>query len=282
MIHLFKLNGHRIAFDTDTRTSHPISTLALKIAECVTPPLSEECPSSLRYAFAKYDSHDLSEAYAEVYDMWKSKTMDNTVSPSVYPSTHVLHVNGETAIDELRRHKNAGHMPLRVFLTGASIAQIEAIRSEFPCEDVCLICDLSPNAVSEEELDRLNRAACYISLPAGDSLTAAVTSAKERGIRYIHTDLPDDTDSKELTRLAKSLELWQGDDITVYFSPFVFALDTEYSEGDLPAGCKECWAQPICQGRCARESGLSSARCDRQRTCTECGIVLYENSKKIV
>ena len=78
MIHIFKLNRHRIAYDCTRRVSYSLSALAIKIAEAVHPPLSEECPSSLRYAFAKYDSHDLSEAYQEVYALAKRGLFDTT------------------------------------------------------------------------------------------------------------------------------------------------------------------------------------------------------------
>ena len=70
MLHIFKLNGHRTAYDCTNRKAYPLSSLAIKILDTVTPPLTPDRPSSLRYALAKYDSHDLADAYAEVYTLY--------------------------------------------------------------------------------------------------------------------------------------------------------------------------------------------------------------------
>ena len=276
MIHFFKLNGHRIAFHTDTGAAHPVSALAMKISEVVSPPLSEECPSSLRYSFAKYDSHDLSEAYGEVYALWKSTCCADAAE---HPVTETMHVCAGEALPLIRQRVSAGRNPLRVYISEASVSLVEEIRKEFPASRVCLISDLGGTDVSPAELERLNRAECYLQIPDGNPLCDALMAAKECGIRYVHTSLPDTTDPKELIRAAKLLEAWKEDGVTVRFSPFVFAMDTERREGDLPTGCNGCWACPLCQGSCSEDGSLSSVRCDLRRLCTECGIVLTQNKK---
>lgn len=276
MIHLFKLNGHRIVFNTDTGAAHPVSALAMKIAEVVSPPLSEECPSSLRYSFAKFDSHDLNEAYGEVYALWKST---GCADAAPHPVTETVHADAPEALSLVRQRASAGRIPLRVYINGASVSLVEEIRKEFPASRVCLISDLCGTEVSPAELEKLNRGECYLHLPEGNTLCDALTAAKEYGVRYAYTSLPDSTEPKELIRAAKLLEAWQEDGVTVRFSPFVFAMDTETRKGDLPAGCNGCWAFPLCQGSCAENGSLSSVRCDLRRLCTECGIVLTHNKK---
>ena len=276
MIHFFKQNGHRIAFRTDTKTATPVSALAMKMAEAVSPPLSEECPSSLRYSFAKYDSHDLSEAYGEIYALWKSTECADTAK---HPAVETMHAEAGEALSLIRQRICTDSTLLRVYISGASVSLVEEIRKEFPPFRVCLISDLCGTDVSPAEIERLNRAECYLQMPKGDTLCDALTAAKECDMRYVYTSLPDTTEPKELIRAAKLLEAWQEEGAVVRFSPFVFATDTERGDGDLPAGCCECFARTLCQGSCAENGALSSARCDLRRLCTECGIVLTQNKK---
>ena len=218
MIHIFKLNGHRMAYDCTRRVSYSLSALAMKIAEAVHPPLSEECPSSLRYAFAKYDSHDLSEAYQEVYALTKRGLFDTT----------------------------AGDAPAAAG---------------------------NPSAADE---------VCYVTVPPSLPLGEAVLELAERGVRYIHADIPPATDPKELIRLAKDLEKMRDGGNEIHFAPFVSAMEGDTDRAEIPDACRHCWAQEICRGRALCDGENPMARCDLVRTCIECGIVLYCEPKKIV
>ena len=91
MIHLFKLCGQRIVYDSNSRKAHKLSPLAFKIIGSVTPPLKKGCPSPLRYAFAKYDSGDLSAAYDEIYGLYESgELFADEPSPEAEPSLEVI------------------------------------------------------------------------------------------------------------------------------------------------------------------------------------------------
>ena len=219
MIHIFKLNGHRIAYDCTRRVSFTLSALAMKIAEAVHPPLSEECPSSLRYAFAKYDSHDLSEAYQEVYALADRGLFDTAAGDAPAPA------------------------------------------------------DEDPSAAD---------GACYVPVSPDLPLGEAVLQLAELGVRFIHAEIPAATNPKELIRLAKDLEKLRDDGKTIFFAPFVSALEVAADHAEIPDACRHCWAQEICLGRALHDGENAGTRCDLVRACIECGIVLYDEPKKIV
>lgn len=69
MLHLFKISGKKIAFDSVSGSIVPLSALANKMLGALTAPLQPLCPTSLRYELAKYDSGDVSDTYDSLYEL---------------------------------------------------------------------------------------------------------------------------------------------------------------------------------------------------------------------
>ena len=71
MVHIFKTNGRKIAYDTTSGAFVGLSSLANKMMGALTAPLPPVCPTSLRYELAKYDSGDVSETYKQLYRLFE-------------------------------------------------------------------------------------------------------------------------------------------------------------------------------------------------------------------
>jgi hypothetical protein len=48
-----------------------LTSLEKKMLSCLTLPMTEECPTALRYALAKYDADAVAEAYDRLYALWQ-------------------------------------------------------------------------------------------------------------------------------------------------------------------------------------------------------------------
>ena len=72
MVHIFKQGGQRIALDSASGAVHVLSALAYKMLDLLEPPMTEVCPTAVRYDLAKYDSRDVDEAYDELYSLYEA------------------------------------------------------------------------------------------------------------------------------------------------------------------------------------------------------------------
>ncbi|MBQ7920984.1 MAG: hypothetical protein IJ325_00185 [Clostridia bacterium] len=72
MMYTFKCNGVRTAVHTGNGTVFTLTPLAFDMLQALTPPLTDEIPMGLRYSFAKYDSTDLKNSYAEVHKVFEA------------------------------------------------------------------------------------------------------------------------------------------------------------------------------------------------------------------
>ena len=52
-------------------TPSTLSSLQKKILPLLTLPMVAECPTTLRYALAKYDADAVEEAYKGLYELWR-------------------------------------------------------------------------------------------------------------------------------------------------------------------------------------------------------------------
>lgn len=80
MIHTFKSCGIQAAVDSRDGSVRILDSLMYAMIPSL-PPVSEmtrELPTSIRYAFAKYDSQDLSRAYSELYDLYTSEKTEGS------------------------------------------------------------------------------------------------------------------------------------------------------------------------------------------------------------
>ena len=54
-----------------------LNTLQKRMLPALTLPLSEDCPTSLRYALAKYDAEAVAEAYEGLYELSLAGELEN-------------------------------------------------------------------------------------------------------------------------------------------------------------------------------------------------------------
>lgn len=97
-VHTFKCCGQRIALDVPSGAVHVLSELAFEMLGRIAPPLAPECPVSLRYQLAKYESSEVSEAYNELFSLYKegelfSEDAEYKMPPSGVVKSMCLHVS---------------------------------------------------------------------------------------------------------------------------------------------------------------------------------------------
>ena len=68
MLILLRHGGKKYAWDTVAGSLNAVSALQYRMLEALTPPMTPSCPMSLRYELAKYDSTDVEENYAILYE----------------------------------------------------------------------------------------------------------------------------------------------------------------------------------------------------------------------
>ncbi len=75
MIHAFKSCGIAVAIDSRDGSVRALDPLMYDMIQSLPPSaeMTKELPTSIRYAYAKYDSQDLSRAYKELYDLYTSE-----------------------------------------------------------------------------------------------------------------------------------------------------------------------------------------------------------------
>lgn len=281
MLHIFKLNGHRIAYDTNERRAYPLSALALKIIDALTPPLTEDCPSALRYAFAKYDSNDLSAAYGELYTLYKNGLLfaEEANTAAITPDTAVITASAPAAVQKITAAVNDGAKNIHAYITNATTCLASSLHEAFDGKvTLRLILDLELTALTDDDIHSLNTSGDVLWISDGaDTLTDTVQQAWNRGITAVHADIPDTESShKELARLAKAIEASAEAGTRKEFFPFTEALFPVHPYCGTSAACADCWARLICGGRCLNESATQTSACEIQRTVTECAIILTD------
>lgn len=278
MLHIFKLNGHRAAYDCAARTYHPLSALAMKIIESVTPPLSPECPSALRYSLAKYDSGDLSAAYREVYALYDAGLLfaDDTPAAKEPDTTFaVIHTTGAAAHAKIESAAAQGFSHMLVYLTDATPCLASTLRQTFACKlDLRMIIQLTDKEISDGDIATLNEAECFAKIPASDTWRDDVLALADRGLRYIDADLPaNDSTVKEMGKLEKEMERRQKESTGFAFAPFEFALLPRENFDAHCSACAYCWACEICGGT-RLTNGERTPLCDVERAAIECAVTL--------
>lgn len=141
MSHLYKINGQRIFVDTNSLKAYPITPLAYKMIGSLTPPLTKDCPSALRYSYAKYDSNDVSSAYKEIYSLYKKGLIysedykDNNETSDNSPDIIRLKTDKSFSIEKfpdvlnelVSEYKNAGRYEIQINLADYSFCDIDKI-----------------------------------------------------------------------------------------------------------------------------------------------------------
>lgn len=275
MLHIFKLNGHRTAYDCSQRKAYPLSALAMKILDTVTPPLTPDCPSSLRYALAKFDSHDLADAYAEVYALYEAGLLfsEGNAEAEVPADLYAVINSSAGAVKEkIESAAAAGFSRMIVTVKdgcpclAASLAESYGNRL-----DLRLILELSPDSLTDADIDTLNKAGCYVR---ADNITAALLLA-DRGLCYVDAPInPTEAGLKEAGKLEKEMERRAKDGNLFDFAPFTLSMLPKEGFDLHRESCTDCWARELCGGSCLGTAGECTPLCDIQRTCLECAVTL--------
>ncbi len=71
MVHTFKFGGQRIAYDSVSGLTLPLTELAYKMLDYLELPMAKECSTALRYDLAKFDSAAITETYNMFYALYK-------------------------------------------------------------------------------------------------------------------------------------------------------------------------------------------------------------------
>ena len=98
MIHKFKFGVHRFLFDSECGEVHEVDELGYKMADYIITPMAPECPSSLRYDLAKYDSDAISETYDRLLSLWREGRLFAVDRP--IPSAAVSETSEGASISE--------------------------------------------------------------------------------------------------------------------------------------------------------------------------------------
>ncbi len=267
MLHFYKINGHRVALDTVGKKAFTVSALAMKMLDSVTPPMSPDCPSSLRYSMAKYDSQDLAAAYAELYDLYSKGLLfgpETNEVPSEERFTEIS-IRRKDDITAVKGAITAGNTRLHILIQGMSAGDAADIAGQFSMyPEIRFFYKAPDGGTDSNEWVLLNTAGCYV-YAVGEFLSGVLGLA-DKGVRFISAELP--TDSKAVAKLAKEMEKRAKDGNSFRFAAF----DTA---ADIPAGavpdshCAECWARSICGGRYTAAPEL----CDSERVVIECAFV---------
>ena len=69
MIYTLKFAGKKYAYDSASGAVIQPNALQFKMFGAILPPLTQVCPTSLRYELAKFDSMDVEEAYQYIYSL---------------------------------------------------------------------------------------------------------------------------------------------------------------------------------------------------------------------
>ena len=272
MLHIFKRNGRRIAYDCAGRAAYPLSALAMKIIPSIEPPLTPDCPSSLRYAYAKYDSRDLSAAYAELYALYEAGLLFASAdAPAEIPAHRytALRCTAAEAVDKLAAAKADGAEEILLTLEHAAADDPDRLAEIAGAAKVTWILQLDTDALTEAEIKSLNARGAYVLADA-----AALPSLADRGLRYLAADLPATEDGeKTAERLAKEIDRRRRAGEEIHFAPFDAALRARADWDPSHPGCADCWAREICGGKHLSD-GQPTPACALERTLIECAAAL--------
>lgn len=275
MLHIFKLNGHRTAYDCATRTAYPLSSLAMKMLDTVTPPLTPDCPSSLRYALAKYDSHDLADAYAEIYALYKAGLLfSETPAESEMPAElyAVIESSAGAVKEKIESAAAAGFTKMIVTVKDGCSCLAASLSEAYGDKlDLRLILELPADALTEEDIEILNKAGCYVRV---SDIPTALKLA-DRGMRFVDAKISaTEAALKETGKLEKEMERREKEGSGFDFASFTLSMLPKEGFDLRKEACADCWARKLCGGSCLGSAGERTSLCDVESTCLECAITL--------
>lgn len=78
MLFLIKNDSKKYAYDSVSGACIPLTSLQSKIYENIDFPLKPVCPTSIRYALAKYDAGDVRRAYSFIYGLYEKNLINDS------------------------------------------------------------------------------------------------------------------------------------------------------------------------------------------------------------
>ena len=87
MVHLFSQQGYNIALDSASGAVHVLTGIAAEMLRLLKPPMSPECPVSVRYGLAKYPSEEVKEAYSDLYSLYEEGMLFSEDMKGVSPAS---------------------------------------------------------------------------------------------------------------------------------------------------------------------------------------------------
>lgn len=93
MVHKFKFGVHRFLYDSESGYTHAVDELGFKMIDYIELPMAKDCPSSLRYDLAKYDSDAISAVYAELRGLYEEGKL---FAPEKPVSADAVRISGDS------------------------------------------------------------------------------------------------------------------------------------------------------------------------------------------
>ena len=120
MLILFKHETKKYLYDSASGALVPLSALQYKVAESIDLPMPSQCPTALRYQFAKYDAGDVRQAYAYLYDLYARGFIGGETDGAVLLLDGELSIpTQELAMAVIGELSNAGISADRIRLSGS-------------------------------------------------------------------------------------------------------------------------------------------------------------------
>ena len=98
MLYTFRFEGKKYAYDSASGAIVQPSALEFKMIGAIQPPLTKNCPTSLRYELAKYDSLDVEKTYEGIYALFEAGVLYIPEDGTVRVRTEGEYAFGSTAL----------------------------------------------------------------------------------------------------------------------------------------------------------------------------------------
>lgn len=174
MIHAFKSCGISAAINSNNGRVYQLDSLMYSMLPYL-PQKSEmtkELPISVRYAFAKYDSQDLTSAYRKLYDIYKCEKSETDTENSI---NNCVCVYKKSESSEFFKKIPDGS---RVYVYVDSSQEAEKLKTEFSSLDFVFATDAS---LCEE----INGSVAIFRFSDSEELIAKTCELFERGIQKV-------------------------------------------------------------------------------------------------
>ena len=212
MIHTFKACGMQAAVDSRDGSIRILDSLMYAMIPMLphAGEMTKELPTSIRYAFAKYDSQDLSRAYGELYDIYTSGKEE--ISTETVGKYAIISAISESALSAL-----PSGSPVVTWVSCAECA--DWLSTTFPALNFTFAADLPV-------CEKLEDATAVFEFTDTDGLIAKVKELFENGVRkiagYPAPGMSESNAVEAYDKLCRELVRMRKKGETGVFVPFAF------------------------------------------------------------